>query len=299
MDSFRGSIPPNFISFRLENQTTEIASTSANPSTTVPIVSPPTEMGSQIPHPDTFQTTPSIHPDRKKNESRPDEATSIHSTDSDLDVTIYAVNMVRQLESSQTSDRTQQEATQLGPSQGTDPGVQEDSSASNVGETRRASTPLVTEMGETPTANLSALESALRVVESSGSQLAELVDVTQSDANVESDSLAHQDCDAASSIGDAPPLPGGECKIRYLTDPSGDEGATDQSSVVVPVALYGYTPFAHASETEGGDETVSELLVPGTSGQAPGQAGNHPTSRAEVGLFSKNTLTSPPLYDFQ
>ena len=168
MDSFRGSIPPNFISFRLEHQTTEIASTSANPSTIVPTVSLPTEMGSQIPHPDTSQTTLSIQPDERKNESRPDEVTSIHSADSDLDVTIYAENMVRQLESSQTSDRTQQEATQLDPSQGTDPGVQEDSSASNIGETRRASTPLATERGEAPTANLSALESALRVVESSG-----------------------------------------------------------------------------------------------------------------------------------
>ena len=65
MDSFQGSIPPNFISFRLENQTTEIASTSANPSTTVPTVSLPTEMGSQIPHPDTSQTTLSIQPDEK------------------------------------------------------------------------------------------------------------------------------------------------------------------------------------------------------------------------------------------
>ena len=275
MDSFQGSIPPNFISFRLENQTTEIASTSANPSTTVPTVSLPTEMGSQIPHPDTSQTMLSIQPDEKGNESRPDEVTSIHSADSDLDVTIYAESMVRQLESSQTPDRTQQEATQLDPSQGTDPGVQEDSSASNTGEARRASTPLVTERGEAPTADLSALESALRVVESSGSQLAELVDVTQPDTNIEGDSLAHQDYDAASSIGDAPPLPGGECKIRYLTDPSGDEGATDQSSVVVPVALYGYTPFAHASETEGGDETASELPVPGTSRQAPGQAESH------------------------
>ena len=207
MDSFRGSIPPNFISFRLENQTTEIASTSANPSTTVPTVSLPTEMGSQIPHPDTSQTTLSIQPDNKENESRPDEVTSIHSADSDLDVTVYAESMVRQLESSQTPDRTQQEDTQLDPSQGTDPGVQEDSSASNTGEARRASTPLITERGEAPTANLSALESALRVVESSGSQLAELVDVTQPDANVEGDSLAHQDYDAASSIGDAPPLP--------------------------------------------------------------------------------------------
>ena len=84
-------------------------------------------------------------------------------------------------------------------------------------------------------------------------------------------SPAQQDTEVASSVGDAPPLPGGEFKVRYLTDPSGDEGATDQSSVIVPVALDGCHPFSHASETEWGDETEPKLLVPGTSGQTPGQ----------------------------
>ena len=41
--------------------------------------------------------------------------------------------------------------------------------------------------------------------------------------------------------------------------------------MIVPVALYGRHPFSHASETEGGDEIGSELPVPGTSGQTPGQ----------------------------
>ena len=68
-----------------------------------------------------------------------------------------------------------------------------------------------------------------------------------------------------------PPLPGGEFKVRYLTDPSGDEGLTDQSGIFVPVALYGRHPFSHTSELEEGDDTRSEPLVPGTSGQAPGQ----------------------------
>ena len=82
------------------------------------------------------------------------------------------------------------------------------------------------------------------------------------------------DTEVASSVGDAP-LPGGEIRVRYLTEPSGDECATDQSSVIVPVALYGRHPFSHASETEGGDETGSELLVPGTSRQASKQGTTH------------------------
>ena len=101
--------------------------------------------------------------------------------------------------------------------------------------------------------------------------MAELVDVDLPGNNTSGNSPVQQDTEVASSVGDAPPLPGGVFKVRYLTDPSGDEGATDQSSVFVPVALYGRHPFSHTSETEGGDDTGSELLVPGTSGQTPGQ----------------------------
>ena len=135
---------------------------------------------------------------------------------------------------------------------------------------------------------MSPLESALRVVEASGSPLAELVDVTHSD-NTGGNTPTHQDNEAVSSVGDAPPLPGGECKVRYLTDPSGDEGATDQSSMVIPVSLYGRHPFSHASETEGGEETGSELLVPGTSKQTPGQA----TSQGEPPHLSGRSRVIP------
>ena len=40
MDSFRGSIPPNFISFRLENQTTEVVDVPAEPTATTSAASP-------------------------------------------------------------------------------------------------------------------------------------------------------------------------------------------------------------------------------------------------------------------
>ena len=109
------------------------------------------------------------------------------------------------------------------------------------------------------------------MVVTSESQLAELVDVSRSDGNIGGNSPTQQDNEVASSVGDAPSLPGGECKVRYL---SGDEGATDQSSIIVPVAFYGRHPFSHASETGGGDETGSELLVAGTSKQTQEQAAN-------------------------
>ena len=265
MDSVRGSIPPNFISFRLENQTIEVANAPANPSAIASPVSPPTEMGLQAQDPSTPQQT---------SRSQADDVTSTHSVDSDPDVTTYAECMVRQIEGAQTLSQSQQSPSQTESVQVIAPNVPEDPSVQVTTENRRASTPLTIDGGETPNADLSALESAFRVVVTSESQLAELVDVTHSDGNTGGNSPAQQDNEVASSVGDAPTLPGGECKVRYLTAPSGDEVATDQSSMVVPVALSGRHPFSHASEAERGDETGSELLVPGTSKQTQGQATN-------------------------
>ena len=183
------------------------------------------------------------------------------------------------------------------------PNVEEAFSVPTTSENRRASTPLTAGEGATPTADLSALESAFRVVVTSESQLVQLVDVTQSNDNTGGNSPACQDTEAASSVGDAPPLPGGECRVRYLTDPSGDEGATDQSSMVVPVALYGRHPFTHVSEIETGNETGSELLVPGTIKQIPGQVESkggppHLSGRSRAILkdyFDESTPTRLPV----
>ena len=89
MDSFQGSIPPNFISFRLENQTTEVVSTPADPSANASTVNSPTDMGSQIQGPITPQDVPC---------RQAEDVASTHSADSDPDVATYAESMVRQLE---------------------------------------------------------------------------------------------------------------------------------------------------------------------------------------------------------
>ena len=117
MDSFRGSIPPNFISFRLENQTTEVASTPAAPPINVPTVNPPTEQGRQVQDPTPSQET---------HRSRVDDVTSTHSADSDPDVTAYAENMVRQLEGAQVPDQPQGGAGQIEPAQDIVPSTQGD-----------------------------------------------------------------------------------------------------------------------------------------------------------------------------
>ena len=285
MDSFRGSIPPNFISFRLENQTTEVANAPADLPNNAPTVNPPTEQSGQVQNPDLSQRMLRGHAD---------DVTSTHSAESDPDVTTYAENMVRQLEGAQELDRPQGEAKQMEPTQDIVPGTQLDSPDSPTTEARRASTPLSVNEGETPNADLSALESALRVVETSDSRLAELVNVDLPGNNTGSNSPAQQDTEVASSVGDVPPLPGGEFKVRYLTDPSGDEGPTDQSSIFVPVALYGRHSFSHASEIEEGDDIGSELLVTGTSGQTSGQG---TTQKAPPHLSGKSRAILKEYFD--
>ena len=110
MDFFQGSIPPNFISFHLKNQTTEVANTPADPSAIASTVSPPTDMGPQVQDPSTSQET---------TRNRADDVISTHSADSDPDVTTYAESMVRQLESAQTLSQLQEDATQAEPIQDT------------------------------------------------------------------------------------------------------------------------------------------------------------------------------------
>ena len=133
MDSFRGTIPPNFISFRLENQTTEVANTPANPSNSVSTAVPSSEQSGQVQQPTTSQETP---------RRRTDDAASSHSADSDPDVTAYAENMVRQLEGEQVPDLPVEGTEQRSPSSETVPSTHQDPAASPTIVTRRASTPL-------------------------------------------------------------------------------------------------------------------------------------------------------------
>ena len=83
---FRGSIPPNFISFRLEKQTTEVVNTPDSHPADASTVDPPVSEEPQS------QSLSAL-------QSQAEDITSTHSVDSDPDVTTYAESMVHQLES--------------------------------------------------------------------------------------------------------------------------------------------------------------------------------------------------------
>ena len=146
------------------------------------------------------------------------------------------------------------------------PGTSADVLSLSAPENRRSSTPLAFDGEETVNADISALETALQVVMSSGSQLPQLVTSSQVQETAANDSPPQTDNDNLSSVCDAPSLPGKECKARYLAGQSEDDGGAEQSSLGIPDALYGRHPFSHLSETEGRDDTGSDVQVPGTSG---------------------------------
>ena len=133
MDSFRGSIPPNFISFRLENQTTEVVDVPAEPTATTSAASPPTETGPQIQNPGVSQ---------ELSLSRAEDVTSTHSADSDPDVTLYAESMVQRMQQAQLI--TVQENDQLESAQlhGQEPINDPSGVMSTATENRRSSTPI-------------------------------------------------------------------------------------------------------------------------------------------------------------
>ena len=125
---------------------------------------------------------------------------------------------------------------------------------------------------------MSALELAFQVIIASESQLPELRDRTDPESANISGAPSRTDDENASSICDAPALPGGAPQVHFLGGQSDEEKTADEVSQVNPVALYDFNPFHTESGTEGGDETSSEVLNPGTS-KDPAPQTQHTQSR--------------------
>ena len=255
MDSFRGSIPPNFISFRLENQTTEVVDVPAEPTATTSAASPPTETDPQIQNPGVSQ---------ELSRSRAEDVTSTHSADSDPDVTSYAESMVQQMQQAQLITAQEDDQLESAQLQGQEPVNDPPGIMSTTTENRRSSTPIQSDEEEIQEADLSALESALRVIEASESQLPELRNRDESGPLDGSGVQPKTDEDNASSVCDVPSLPGDDPKVRFTEELGEEEESTGESSRLVPVELYGRPPFGPESETECERETSSEGQPLGT-----------------------------------
>ena len=249
MDSFRGSIPPNFISFCLENQTTEVVNAPAKPAATTSAASPPTETGPQIQNPSVPQ---------ELSRSRADDITSTHSADSDPDVTSYAESMLQRMQQTQLIATHEENHPESVPLQSQEQVNDTPGLVLTTAENRRSSTPIQSDEEEVQEADLSALESALRVIEASESQLPELRNKNDSDQVDASGVQSRTDDDNASSICDVPALPGGDPKVRFAEGLGEEEEPTGESSRLVPVELYGRPPFGPEYGTECDGDTSSE-----------------------------------------
>ena len=250
MDSYQGSTPLNFIPFRLEIPLKENASTPTLP---------------QVNSPVNAEDLPTLIEGHKRSEagiSEPQPETkhsgSAGSQDSDTDVTVYADSMVQRMEQTQSPATEDSSLPPSASSQGQEltPGTQE--LMLTVLEERISSTPIQSEEEGKQGANLSALESALEVVMTSGTQLPELRDREDPNQSEASGVQSKTDEDNASTVCDVPALPGGDPKVRFAVSRSEEEESTEEASRLVPVELYGYPPFAPETETECEGDTSSE-----------------------------------------
>ena len=119
--------------------------------------------------------------------------------------------------------------------------------------------------------NLTQLETGLTIAPSSRSVLPELLTITSAAAEESAVSFLQHETDDGSSSCDAPKLPTGEIRVRYLDDSTGGEETGDASSHVSGPPLYGFAPVGgtvestvEGSSTEASDQ-VLDPMRPSTS----------------------------------
>ena len=233
MDFFQGSSPPNFISFCLENYPPEDQTLPAGPSQTQP--------------PMTRDVIPEVLASASAFYS-PQSATS------EVDVNSYADAMVQHLESKQGAGQDNQ-ATVGEEGELTTSDVLEGQTDQAVLIPRGASTPIPVGGTEESHLSLTALESALVIATSSGSQYPELLTAAEEVQGDQSRTAPQSEDDNTSSVYEVPALPGNEPKVRFLADLSEGEKTSEETSSLGKTALYGHIPGIDESGTEASDES--------------------------------------------
>ena len=233
MDFFQGSSPPNFISFCSENYPPEDQTLPADPSQTQPSI--------------TRDVVPEVLASASAFYS-PQSATS------EVDVNSYAGAIVQHLESKQGTDQDNQ-VTGRKEEELTTPDVLEEQTDQAVLIPRGASTPIPVGGTEESHLSLTALESALEIATSSGSQYPELLTAAEEVQGDQSRTAPQSEDDNTSSVYEVPALPGNEPKVRFLADLSEGEKTSEGTSSLGKTALYGHIPGIDESGTEAGDES--------------------------------------------
>ena len=257
MDSYQRSTPLSFIPFRFENPPKEnapaptpaqVSNLAVVENLATTLEGPPQDgISIQVPQPEAKHGSPAL------------------SQDSDADVTAYAESVVQRMQQAQTHTVQDSSLSESVPPKGQESANVPPELIPTTLENRRSSTPIQSEEEERQEAELSALESALKVIMTSESQLPELRDRHNSGQVDISGAQSRTDEDNASSVCDVPSLPGGIPKVRFTVGQNEEEESIEESSRLVPVELYGYPPFAPEFGTECEEDTSSEMqpLGPG------------------------------------
>ena len=135
----------------------------------------------------------------------------------------------------------------------TTPEVHEGGTDQSVPIPRGASTPISIGEAEESQLSLTALETAVVVAGSSGSQYPELLTATEETQGEQSKTAPQSEDD--NSVYEVPALPGNEPKVRFLADLSEGEKTSEETSSLGRPALYGHIPGIDESGTEAGDES--------------------------------------------
>ena len=137
----------------------------------------------------------------------------------------------------------------------------------------RTSTPTLPDEDTEDVSSLSRRESALKISDTTQTQIRELVSVPDVSRETSVASFLQYDDDASSSTFDVPSLPGGVSKVRFVKESREQHKTGDDSSQVSCLVLYGAIPGIPDSETDVGDETMTrdrsdrQLRVSGATNQ--------------------------------
>ena len=220
------STPPNFIAFCFENQTPEIE--------TVTVLNP---------------------------QASTELSKSPRNADSEPDINDYAEAKIQSMEVEKLTAHeklatiTVEEEMRLLEVDETKRGLQ---SVTSV----RSSTPIPGGDEGASNTSLTALESALRVAITAGSQLPKFLSSTHQDTEGSPTNVVQtDDDDHESSVYEVPALPSTEPKVRFSTDLCEGEKTVEEVSNIGCLPLCGSILSVSESGTEAGDETDSRITT--------------------------------------
>ena len=275
MDFFQGSLPPNFISFCLEQQNVDEPQvqsiTTTGNSTALPQRPLPISMPSSTPSPPPFPPIRTF-----LGQAQQLTADSPFSNESNVDVTAYADEMVQRMEVSQgLTDTDPASPTEEEPSPAQDPVVPD---VGHVPIQVRTSTPTPFEQPGTGVTSISQLESSLSAAPQSQSGFPELQLAQNRSHDTSAVSFLQSDDEASSSVHEPPPLPDGAGHFTAPGDHSDTTQAVDTTSQSEIPLLYASIPFGTGSASETQEDSGSEIHDPGP----PGTSRFNPQPQEEV-----------------